>query len=175
MVTNMLKRLTNKYANFKILALCLLVLVNVILAKVLANYKLDLISKRQELALVRRDLNLLNKLASDYENSKSKQDSILSSMPQSYFDVAVFTYKLENIARSFGLVPVVSYDRDSKENDGLLSVKVKITTKGNYVNYKSFLSGIANLPYNTSIDSSSFTSKDGDIEQITILTIYLRK
>jgi Tfp pilus assembly protein PilO len=166
--------LNKNRSNTKIALLVGLVLVNLLMAVKLIDFKSQLIDKKLDLKVYSRDISKLDKLVSDTDNEQTKLEKVLYTLPKTYFEVGALTYKIEGVARSAGLATEITYDREANTKEGFTTVVVKINTKGGYQNYKNFVSALSNLPYNVSIEHSIFENNKGTLEQTTVLKIFLQ-
>lgn len=163
-----------KIKDSKFILLGLLILGNFVLGYKLSSYKTVLSQKKLDLNLARRDLSLLNKLAEDNLQSQNKLNKALSTLPQTYSDVALLTYKIENIASDLGLTTEVSFDKTAVDKADIKTVAAKIVTQGSFQNYTKFLNALSELPYNTDVVSSNVISDSGTLTHTTVINIYLR-
>ena len=90
----------------KTITLFLLVVISLLFSLKLWKMREAVIDEKNTLFFERRDLALLDQLVEDAESEEQAIESTLSSLPQTYIDVAELAYKIEAIAELFNLKKV---------------------------------------------------------------------
>ena len=130
--------------------------------------------KKAELAALNRDLVLLDQVVEDQESEDANLKKALRTLPQTYEDVSVLAYKVEEIANTNNLNPELEFEKETAaDKAGKTSLSFDITTKGGYQDYASFISSLNSLPYNTVVDSIIADNKEG-LSIVTTFKVYIR-
>ena len=158
----------------KTITLFLLVVISLLFSLKLWKMREAVIDEKNTLFFERRDLALLDQLVEDAESEEQAIESTLSSLPQTYIDVAELAYKIEAIAELFNLDPTISFDEEPKEEGKVFSLGIELSTVGGYQNYSYFLTSLNNLPYNSTVEGIEIESEEG-LSQTTNIKVYLRK
>ena len=175
-MVNTIKNFTSNklYVQIAICAVAL-ILMPLLLIKVNHSSK-DLTVQRQQLAQLQSDLDALDQLQADRQNSATQLDTIMASLPNSYRDVADYTIQLENLTQTKRQVLETTIDQSSaKEKNSLRSLKYTIQTQGTYTTFTELINELAILPYHTHIDAITIDDNSGPLQTLTTYKIYLLK
>lgn len=164
----------NRYYS-KAVVLVLLLLAVIFSIFQLNNIRQAIISQKGQIKSETADLLALDKLEKDFNDNSDKLKKTLDSLPESYFDVGKFAYKVENLAKNNNLPLEISFDRDANIISGVDSVAVKFETTGSYQNYRKFLSSLTDMPYNLSVVKIELVSDKGSFKQTTYIVIFIKK
>jgi Tfp pilus assembly protein PilO len=158
--------------NVIITVFCLVLVLS--LVKVTNSKATEVSTKRNELGLLKKDLESLDKLLKDRQDYEYKTTMILRSIPNSYEEVAFYTQQLEKEAGEKNQVLETTIDESAiKDTNGLSTLKFTIKTKGKYNDFAELISRIENLPYHVRMDSIKVDESEGSISTLVSYRIYL--
>lgn len=156
------------------LVLGIFILLALIFSFKLLGLRENLIQSKNELAFERQNIKLLDQLVADKDKEDTNIKRALSSLPQSYMEIGTLAYKIESLARTNNLNTALSFDKEAKDDSGIASLIIEITTVGGYQNYTKFISSLSNLPYNTSLVNINAENKNG-LTAASAIKVYVQK
>lgn len=133
-------------------------------------------AKKTELAQLKGELELLDKLLLDQKNNQEKVDAVTKTLPRTFEDVAFAISQIERISEKNGQKLETKMGEVAlPEPNDLLSLKVTLKTSGGYHSFSQMLTDLARLPYHTQVDTLKIEEGGKEITNLVDLRLYLAK
>jgi hypothetical protein len=121
-------------------------------------------AQKQQLSDLETDLSVLDDNLRFWDENSDDIETLQSSLPQTYSDVAVFFQKAELIAQQEGLRLDIEASLDTKKESGVQTLETTFKTSGSYVGFSNFVGRLVELPYYYKIKSLDAKVVSGAVE-----------
>jgi Tfp pilus assembly protein PilO len=132
------------------------------------------VTRRQELFALQRDLNLLDNILTDTDEKKSEIATAMRSLPSSFSEVSFAVGQFERLAQETGINLEVELDTNTKEEPGAVdSLETTLRTSSSYTSFSQMMSSLSSLPYHTRFDSIKLEGSGQSLSGLTSFRLYL--